>query len=941
MAERRNVFFLSILLALACWLLTSCSSSSSATGKGSVGTGSTLQLTPSSTPFVELTPSGSVSVTVTANESVTWSVQTATGYGQPLGASVNPTTGSSTTFTYATLFQPCSGSPTEQFEVVATAATTPPQSAVLPINIGLSPPCLAPVTFAAGGQFYTANCPAAGTVIVPSTSQLEGQNGVYTQNTTISVYKTNGTPFGVPPFTWSLTGSLPDGLSWSTSTDTTSVTILGTPTAPGCSQFSFQVTDATGAMSCPVPTGTATCQAGPTPFIFVVLPSPLKVQLPVLPFSYDGTPYPPISLQVSGGVPPYVWSEYDSSATLAPGLNLSSTGKAAFVEVSGTPTVGDSTVGNGTGGSPGEYPTFLQVNDNQSPYPATGTATLNMVDTALPTACSSAAQSLSIGPNALNGGVGTVGVSAANYLQGPYAFTLRGFDGTQPTVIAGSLTFNSANGTVSGEEDITQGSMSAQATPVTGTYSVGILPTSTSVGQTTSYNRGCVTLTTSSGTSLTFDFSLGGCSNNYTEGGAITTSDNACGMSQNAQGENQAAGVFTTGRLMLGDDGTGHSAQISGVLRAQNASSFGAGLSGPYAFGLGGWDSAGGHYAMAGSVQASSGNLASAAADIDDAGSLGAQLTGGSGKLGAADRNGRIAATLSVGQANFNLALYMISGSDALVVTTGPLGADNPLLSGEALSTASSFSSASLENTHMLAMGGLAAPGPDVSIGLLSFSVGSVTGTIYQDQAGTLGTTAVSGAYTVDPSTGRTPFTAPESGQSLGAHAFVAYLTPPSANLTHTNCSYEAACVTGFIVGTDSTAQDGVLEFQIPTNGPPPPFTNRYVLGDFVYGTVESLDSASADFEGDVFATPSATNTTGGTFGGPSIAFYQDTSYCLPSACPLFIPAETFTGSYTINTAGVGTFGGGAVVSVNNGNVTFYIDESPVNMHPSIVVAEQ
>jgi hypothetical protein len=28
-------------------------------------------------------------------------------------------------------------------------------------------------------------------------------------------------------------------------------------------------------------------------------------------------------------------------------------------------------------------------------------------------------------------------------------------------------------------------------------------------------------------------------------------------------------------------------------------------------------------------------------------------------------------------------------------------------------------------------------------------------------------------------------------------------------------------------------------------------------------------------------------------------------------------------------------------VSVTNGNVTFFIDESPVNLHPSVVVVEQ
>jgi hypothetical protein len=110
------------------------------------------------------------------------------------------------------------------------------------------------------------------------------------------------------------------------------------------------------------------------------------------------------------------------------------------------------------------------------------------------------------------------------------------------------------------------------------------------------------------------------------------------------------------------------------------------------------------------------------------------------------------------------------------------------------------------------------------------------------------------------------------------------------------------------------------------------------VAGDFVYGTVESLDSTTASFEGDVYATPSASNTTGGSLG----PFYQDSSYgCLQTTCPLFIPSDTFTGAFTIGSSGTGTFGGGTLVSVGNGNVNFYIDESPDNTHPSVIVAEQ
>jgi hypothetical protein len=52
------------------------------------------------------------------------------------------------------------------------------------------------------------------------------------------------------------------------------------------------------------------------------------------------------------------------------------------------------------------------------------------------------------------------------------------------------------------------------------------------------------------------------------------------------------------------------------------------------------------------------------------------------------------------------------------------------------------------------------------------------------------------------------------------------------------------------------------------------------------------------------------------------------------------MPNQSLSGSYSVNSNGTGLFGGG-VVSVTNGSAVFYIDESPTNLHPSVVVAEQ
>ncbi len=903
-----------------------------------------LQFTsPAANPTIELSPAGTASVSLTVNQSVTFTLANPNGEGKPpLGASLSPTTGTSTTFTYAAPLQPCSGTATPvQVNVVATSASSPPQSTVITVAVVQSPPCLTALPVVVGNQTY-AGCPATGTLLNGTPTGALAQVGVFAQ-APVKLGSTSGIPYGVPPFTWTLTGALPAGLSLAPGPDTSSVVITGTPVSAGCSTFQIQVTDAAGGLSCD-PTVTSSCV--PTTFHVVVIPASLKVQVPAYSFSYDGVPYPPIALLASGGVLPYTWQPDPSGlSTLPPGLALSSVGaNPNYVVVSGTPNLGDSNGSNAAGsGNPGSYPSLIQVNDSQLPYPALGSVTLKLQDYLPPTACSAPASTpLYVQPSgpAANGGILSGGaVLADNYLQGTYAFQLRGFDAQQPTVISGSMTLDGNGNVTAGEEDITRGATSAQTLPVSsGSYAVGVV----SAGGTTSYNRGCATLTTSAGT-LTFDFTVGGCGNAYSEGGALATSDNACGMKQNSGNQNIAAGTFTTGRVIEADDGNGQSGQLSGILRAQNTASFSAGLSGPFAFGLGGWDSALGHYAMAGSLQASSGSLNSAAADVDDAGTLSSQLTGGSGTLGAADSNGRIAASLTLGSASYDFAFYQVSASEAFVVTTDPLSSNHPLLTGEALATAGSFSNASLQSNQMLAMGGLSSTGPDVSIGLLTFDgTATVGGTVYEDQSGTLGTTAASAGYNIDAATGRTLFSTSQIGQTLGAHSFVAYVVPPPAGLTRNSCSNPASCITAFLVGTDNTAQDGVLEFQTQTIGPPPPFSNRFLAGDFVYGTVENLDWMTPSIEGDVYATPSSASATSGNLGTQSLPFFQDSSYgCLQSTCPLFLPDDTFTGAYVINANGTGSFGGATSISIANGNVVFYIDESPVNAHPSIVVAEQ
>ena len=929
-AVEARLFLSSLVL---CLLAAGCSTSSSS-NPGGGGTQSGVQFTaPTGSPTIEL----GQSVNFTVNQPVTWTLQNGSGHGKAPGELINQTS-TSATYVAPPLVTPpicvtAGRSPAPlQVAVVATSVSNSVQSANLAVSVAQSQPCIATA------PVYPL-CPPAGTVISPLADQT------FRAGSFIQVAISDGgsdvhSPFGVPPFTWTISnGALPNGLVLSASPDTTSALIGGTPASAGCSNITLSITDATGVSA---------SQA----FGIVVIPQALSMQVPNYSDFYvdentnAGIPYAPTALTVSGGVPPYFWTQnpvssgvfpaalcLSSSASSVPAGCTSSSPPASSntAMISGIPDPNNLTAEQNIGGP---LTAQLQVNDSQQPYPAVAQQNLTMTFYPIQPACFPAQD---LQPTNVNGGVAGAGsVPAVAYLQGTFAILMRGFDSKGPVTVAASVTTDGAGHITGGIEDIVRSGSSETLTvlPTGSSYSIGgALRASPLGGPASVYNRGCLTLANSAGTTTTFAVSLDGCSNKFTEGGAITTHDSACGMKQDGQGANIAAGSFTAGRIIEFDDQTGKGTRGAGFLRLQDASSFSSdSFNGFYAFGLGGWDSAGGHYAAAGSVRAGSGSLSAAAADIDDAGTVSSQLTGGSGTYNIGS-NGRGTATLTIGQASFNFAMYMLNSSEAILVTTDPLSAGHPLLSGEAISTSGPFDNQTLLNSHIFHIAGLSSRGPDVSIGVLNFDgIGSLSGTIYENQAATLGTTSVSGAYSVDSTTGRTAFAAPALGQTLGSHPFVAYIIPSTS---FSSCSRPQGCVTGFLVGTDSTAQEGILEFQTSSQAPPPPFTNANVVGDYSYGVDAPLDAAATNIEGTLSSNITSLSSR------TQDASYSSPDYCLEAGCALLIPEETFTnGSFTTNSNGTGNFGA-QTLSVTNGKVVFYIDQSPLNLHPTIVVAEQ
>jgi hypothetical protein len=958
-----------VCCALLIWVTSSCSSSKNATPVG-------FQfVSPTGTPTVDL----GESLNLTVNQSATWTLQSGCLLGKPEGTFAGgATTATGSTATYVAPAPQSSPSCPEDV-VVASASN---QAATLTVDFAqqLTISNASALTYQGTGcTNNTPCCPPSGTLLVPPTENVTSLMEVNTYESLGALQATGG----VPPYIWQVTSgtsTLPAGLQLTPGSNSSQTLITGSPTTAGCSTFTLQVSDSTAGANCNPQTSAACSQAV---FNIVVVPNGPKVQVPSYPSAFNdpqngnrGVPYPQTAMVAAGTVPPYFWCESpttgEQGSTLPPGLELNSVQQTNFgcpstisnsgvALLSGTTTAGNDQNQNdycsslGTGA--GCYNTQFQVYDSQLPYPGMTFVTLkNMADLPM-LSCSQANQAPLLNQGLLN---------PDSYLTGPVAFMLRGVDSNGPVVIAGSVTLDGSGNATGGTVDITRSTGHRQLTVqsngswyVVGGSAYGVGEFGLGGPNLFDYSRGCMNLALSDSAGslpISFAFTLSGCTNHYTTSQVTSTSLVACGFNTS----NQTLGTFSSGRIIEFDDNTGSGTRTTGVLRAQNSSSFSSGLSGPYAFGFSGGDSVQQRYAAAGSFQANSGTLSSVADDIDDGGTCGSNPTcnvtsaGGSGSLTAdptfGSSNGRWSGTLGLNsQTSLGLAVYAVSSGEALVATTNPLAVGQPILGGEAISTAASFNNSSLQNIHIFHIAGLASAGPDVSIGVLDFDGnGNLTGgTVYQDQAATLGTTQVSAEYQINSSTGRTVFTVPGQGQTLGAHNFVAYLIPPSPTLTRSSCSTPAACITGFLVGTDNTAQSGLLEFQTSATAPPPPFENLYLTGNYAYGTDEIEDALSPNLEGDVFASANSSGTTIGNLGGGANPFVQDVnygdkSYFCPgsSTCYLLQPNQLLSGSYTITANGTGTFGGG-VVSVSNGNVTFYIDESPVNTHPSVTVAEQ
>ena len=796
----------------------------------------------------------------------------------------------------------------------------------------------------------TGSLPAAGTVGVPYTGSLTASGGT-------------------APYSWVVTG-LPAGVTPS-GTSAPTVTASGTPTTAGSSAVSATVTDAN--------TNTAT-------FTVSVVISAAAANLSVrLPAGYPltatvGTAYSAPALLVTGGTPPYTFTVAQNAV---PGLTISPTTGA----ITGTPTtagtfkptvkVTDSatpanvgfnnffvvvsasggstitispstlvTLTNGTAVTPialtatattapynwtvtaGALPAGLVLNNGTTTSTTTITSTTNSITiTGTPTTTGAYSFTLSITDSATPVGSGsqafsgTVNGAAATAcaptpaLRGnesaltlPYAFLLKGDDVNDlPVAWAGSFTPNGSGGIAAADVDFVgtaAGPESLQVQLAGSSYSYG------------SDGRGCLYL------------AFNGLNGTARREPRVGNANQGHGKARR-QVKVRPAVLANTGTVVFSFSlspafQTGRITQFdyvnslivaAGQMHQQTAADFVLSqLSSNFAFGFDGWltdaqDNTE-RTAIAGSFTNAAGTISNLTADDNIGGLPSGELTG-SGSLSVtpvSTTTGRGTGTYTITTADgplaFDFAYYIVNGSDILIISSddpAPIGSF--ILSGRALKSAAT--SVALNGFYMAAISGIDLSSGNnvgnntVTIGTFqATSAGAIpTATVSANDGGTFQTQSFTGgSYTLDASTGRVTIA------GVGSTPIV-YLTATAGEDD----------IAAFVVGTDLAASSGFLALQGTSA---PNLTNANLSGGFAFGSAEDVVGISGSNVG-MFTLDGKGNYTN-VIDAVNVGEIASQ------------PDQAGSGTFTVNTNGLGNFDDGGHVFVTNGTLILAID-GPAN----------
>lgn len=676
-------------------------------------------------------------------------------------------------------------------------------------------------------------------------------NGTVSTPYTANLSATGGTP----PYTWSQTsgGAMPGGVTLSSTG-----TFTGTPTTAGTfGPYVFMVTDS------------ASNTASTASLSITITSSTLAVGTNSLPSGAVGTAYS-TTLSATGGSSPYAWAQ-TSGGAMPPGIaNVTSGGVIA-----GTPT---------TAGTYGPY--VFTVTDTKGTTAASASLTITI-------AASTVAQCPSQGNEAA--------LTSAN----PYAFLVKGTDGRgNPIDIAGSFTPNGSGGLANAVVDyngFTNGPAQLAVNLSASSYAFG------------SSGQGCLYLSfsglaTASAVKKAEESRPGARENTVGRGRKSVTPEIAATFVSSVLFSFNLSGfdgtVYHTGRIIEADNTTSGT-NASGFVHVQDTSAFSlASLLPTYTLGVDGWtiNPSGGilRTVLASSVSNSSGSLFAGFADVNVAGKLSGEVTGGHGGIASSiDANsgrgtGSYFLITPSGNFIFDFAFYILNTSDLILISTDSPGSSpsSPLLAGRAMQSGAAFN-----GYYLLASQGLETSGASIgnlaSIGTLSAtSAGTIPAlTIYSNDAGSYSVNQyTNGSYTVESSSGRMAIS------GLNSTPPVVYLTVPGSD----------DGIAGFLVGTDPQASSGVLVNQ---SSGAPNYTVASVTGNYASSTEEDVDGRNGAYLGAF------------TFNGAG-------AYTVVSQTTGSVPNTPSQKTISINTDGSGNLDGGNFPLVTNGQVIYAIPDS-------------
>jgi len=716
--------------------------------------------------------------------------------------------------------------------------------------------------------------------------------------------------------------------------------------APPPDQVKAPVQVTVTATSVTDPTRAATIPISVYPAVAIVpLPNGLATAFPntdytciQLPITQAGVTQIPCQVTVAGGLGPYTWT-LDGGTALPDGLFLGRGLTANDVAIVGKPTLsgiypftlrvtdalsGTNTVALNINVAPNQLkvvtPTILttKVGAPYTPVQLQVSGGVPPYRWALAPGSGPLPPGMTLSPSGAIAGTPTTGDS--------FSFAVRVVDSQSP--VPGEATFPSpapANGKVitltasSQEPECFQGGSGvAPETPYafvfTGFDADGPVTLS---GSFTADSHGTITggvedIIRTSGSQLAQPLTAGGSV-------VFDNSGRGCMMLNTASSSAQfrlapitkdtVTAFYHDARMTEFDDTDGSGTRGSGFFRIQDSSAFSGLLTGSYVFRFSGWNNTGGHFAMAGQAVADTGLFTSIAADVNDAGAVSGPLSGGSGTFSAVDTNGRGTVSIAIGAGVYDLIYYLVDAKHAVFSSPHSASAGHPNITGEATSSNSGpFTQASLSNSHIYRLGGSVTATADLNIGVTHFDgVSSLSGIAFTRSGGPGVTTNLAGQYAIDSHTGRFTF----SGTAIPAVGYLAL---------------GAGGPTGYLVGTGASGGSGVMEFQTDSYSPGYQFSP--INGLYGFTVDEALDRQTAPFVGLNFAQPNGSLDLGNS--------YLDTSSLSDGLLP-FQSYEMFL--YTFTTDGSGTYGGNTYM-VTNGNKVFYLDVSPLNSHPAVVVGE-